>query len=414
VKVIAVLAALVFALASASAASAARVFVVDSPQELRETLERVQARAWPAVVVLRPGRYPQIVLRRARRVTLRGPGASTRSLRILDSSRIRVQRLAVRSGSGRSQVTVVRSSRVWLERVTVAGNARASSQLRFVRGGPITVRRSVFSQCGDGVACLTLGRAGGVTVRDTVFEDCEGCDFIRGRVGVGLKIRDNTFGNAVTGRCWRLYRDLARCNHQDIVQVQRGRKIVIERNRFGVQELGAAQIYLAAGPIDDVVVRNNVFQASAPLRPGWIDPVGIMLGNRSERYGPPTRVVIAHNTILSGAYHEGRGSDSSIVLSPLYADVPLELQPIIVNNLLASARSSDWLCGRTQTMASNVIADGTACSDDDDVGDPLVDPFWGRPDPSSPLVDAALPGWAVDDVDRAPRAGPPDIGAYEL
>lgn len=366
------------------------------------------------MIVLRPGRYPRIAIGPgARGITLRGPGASTRFLRISRSSRIRVVGVAVSSRvEPESRLDIVRSRRVRIDRVAVTGRARSPARLRLRDAGEVKITQSAFARCGDHYACILLGRSSGVRIARNTFDDCAGCDFVRGRVRTGLAIRDNLFGSAVTGDCWARLADPSRCNHQDLIQIQAGRDIVVERNRLGVQENGAAQLYLT-GPLARVIVRNNVFQAASALRPEWISPVGIAVGNSVEQVGPPTGVVIAHNTILSGAPHQ-RGSDSSISLSPLYAELPVALQPIVVNNVLASVRTADWLCGRTQLMSHNVIADGTACSAADVVGDPVADAVWGVPGPASPLVDAGAPGWATYDVDRALRDASPDVGAYEV
>jgi hypothetical protein len=272
----------------------------------------------------------------------------------------------------------------------------------------VTIRESRFARCGEEDTCILLGRSSNVRLLGNTFGNCHNCDCVRGRLGgPGLLVRGNDFGNIVRAHC----PPGVACNHQDHMQLQGGSDVVIARNRFGIYEHGAAQIYLS-GPLDGVTVRNNVFRRSDPARPGFIAPVGITVGNLVEHRHPPYRVVIAHNTILSGAEHM-RGSRSSIALTPLYARVPRRLRPIVVNNVLALLERPRWVCEPARSSISNIVKEGQGCSATDLVADPLLGPVWGEPTALSLTVDRGAPGWAFDDLNGVRRDTHPDVGAYE-
>ena len=400
----------VLALAGGESALGARV-VVDTPRELDAAVERFERTG--GVIVLRPGVYPRIVIgpRSARRLTLLASGASSRRLEIVRSRDVSVVGLTIRSPAGRGALaTVVRSARVVLDRVVVRGSALAPARLTLNESTDVRIRRSQFRRCKEYAPCIHLGRSSGVRITGSTFEECYGCDFVRGTVGTGLVIHDNVFGNALVGECRP---EVGReCNHQDLIQIGGGENVLVSRNRFGIYETGAAQLYLK-GPLRNVVVRNNVFRGTDPIRPGHVAPVGITVGNVNEPVHPPLGVVIAHNTILSGAPH-GRGSFSSIALTPAYAARPPEDRPIVVNNVLAVVQTPEWLCDQAAAMITNVVVEGEGCSETDLVVDPALDPEWGIPGPHSPTIDRGTPGWAINDVNGALRDALPDIGAYEL
>lgn len=398
------------ALVAGGETARAATAVVKTSSQLRAAIERFERTG--GIVVLRPGHYPRIDVgpRSTRTLTLVAHGASARLLRIGRSRDVRVVGLTVESASSLASAVIVNySKRVVVDRMTVRGTARAPGRLSLTGSSDVVIRRSRFSGCKPGAPCIHLGRANRIDILNSTFADCQECDFIRGGVGAGLLIRDNRFGNALSGSC-RLVPGQS-CNHQDQIQLVAGQDVVISRNRFGINEFGAAQLYLS-GPMQNVLVRNNVFRGSHPARPGYVAPVGITVGNRIEPVHPPLGVVIAHNTILSGSPHT-RGSDSSIALSPLYAAHPPDDRPILVNNVLAAVRTPEWVCDQAGASLHNVIREGEACSETDLLADPLLDPVWGVPGPDSPTIDRGQPGWAVGDVNRVRRDPLPDVGAYE-
>ena len=318
--------------------------------------------------------------------------------------------LTIRSPAGRGALaTVVRSARVVLDRVAVRGSVLAPVRLTLNESTDVRILRSRFRRCKEYAPCIHLGRSSRVRITGSTFEECYGCDFIRGAVGTGLVIHDNVFGNALVGEC--SLEAGRECNHQDLIQIGGGENILVSRNRFGIYEIGAAQLYLK-GPLRNVVVRNNVFRGTDPVRPGHVAPVGITVGNVTEPVHPPLGVVIAHNTILSGALH-GRGSFSSIALTPAYAALPQEDRPIVVNNVLAVVQTPEWLCDQAAATINNIVREGTACSETDLLLDPLLDLVSGTPGLDSPTIDRGASGWATVDVDGNRRDALPDIGAYE-
>ena len=383
--------------------------VVDDERELRAAVQRLAQTG--GTIVLRPGRYREVAVgpRSARRLTLLATGAFARYLRISGSRNVTVVGLSVGSGtSPESEVEVAQSAHVVLERIVVRGTKRSRARVRLPGSTNVVIRQSPFRRCGEMEGpCILLAGARRVLIAGNTFGHCRNCDCVRGRLRDGLTIRDNDFGRVVRVHC----PPGAECNHQDHIQLHNGRDILIERNRFGIYENGAAQIYLS-GPIDGATVRNNVFRASDPARPGYVAPVGITVGNLTEFKHPPFRVVLAHNTILSGARHP-RGSESSIALTPAYARFAPRLRPVVVNNVLALLETPEWVCEPARSMIHNIVKEGQTCSATDLLGDPLLGPAWGEPQAGSLTIDRGSPGWAVDDVNRVRRDDLPDIGAYE-
>ena len=203
---------------------------------------------------------------------------------------------------------------------------------------------------------------------------------------------------------------------EDLVQLVDGGDVVIDGNRFGVHEFGAAQVYLT-GTIRRVAITNNVFFPTDPLAPGRTAETAIWVGNKRAT-NVPLDVVIEHNTILTGSVRQGgpknRGTANSILLSPAYADMPAEHRPLVANNVLALTGTPTRLCDQVRTSVGNVVIAGTPCSASDVLGDPALDAL-GRPAASSLLViDRADPLYATPvDIDGTPRGEMPDIGAFE-
>jgi hypothetical protein len=401
--------AVLAAFVSVDAAPAAGV-VVDGQRQLEAAVQRLSSTG--GTIRLRPGRYWEVSIgpRSSRPLRVLADGVSTRYLRLLGTRNVTIVGLRVGSGVGPASEVVVASSRsVALERVAVVGTGRSRIRVRLLSSSGVTIRNGRFRRCGEEDTCILLGQSRGVRLVGNTFGACHNCDCVRGRLGgPGLIIRDNNFSNVVRAHC----APGVLCNHQDHIQLQRGSDVLIERNRFGIYEHGAAQIYLS-GPLNRVTVRNNVFRGSDPARPGYVAPVGITVGNLTEHQHPPHRVVIAHNTILSGAEHK-RGSRSSIALTPLYSRVPPALRPVVVNNVLALLATPRWVCTPARASINNIVKEGQTCSSTDLLADPLIGPVWGEPTAASLTIDRGAPGWAVYDVNRVRRDALPDVGAYEL
>ena len=73
-----------------------------------------------------------------------------------------------------------------------------------------------------------------------------------------MLIRGNRFDRALRGPCGR---NPAVCNHQDLIELQGGRRLLVERNHFGLYQLpGGGQLYL----LEDV---RNVVVATTSSSP---------------------------------------------------------------------------------------------------------------------------------------------------
>jgi hypothetical protein len=220
------------------------------------------------------------------------------------------------------------------------------------------------------------------------FHDLIESDAIRGG-GSKIVIADNTFDRAVPGE--------AHANHNDFIQITGGRSWLIARNRFGVREFGAAQIFVNAGResekdavIDDIRIDSNLFTGDMAF--------AIHIGEDTNR------VSIVNNTILSG--------DTAGIRLPDSIPRRSYRRPLVANNVIAVTR--EQLCEAAVTVA-NVFLDGIPCSPTDRVAQLTFDDS-GRPTSSADLlVNAADPGLApARDLLGRLREGPPDIGAVEL
>ncbi len=414
---IATLAAAALAAGALAAAPAEAKVVVKNERQFQQAVKRLQG---GGTIVLRAGRYRLLRVgpRSSRLLVVRAKkGASVRQILLRDTRNVRIENVILSPDGRGASIKVERSRKVELRGVHVRGTTVRRARVLRPGSTGVTIRASRFRRCGDGAACVLLGRSANVQVLDSRFEDCLGCDFIRGPVSDGLVLRGNRFLRSLVGPCGS---DPAVCNHNDLVQLQGGSNIVVERNVFGVyQPPGAGQLYLA-GPIKGIVVRDNLFRGSDPALPGLpVPPNGIVLGNRRDTGNPhdvlPTGVTIAHNTILSGR-PRGFGTHpdlaNSLAVSPRYALLPEAERPVVVNNVLALTGSSEHLCGAART-AANVTIGGTVCSDEDAGGDPVLTSA-GIPGIASVLViDRGVPGFSTVDQLGRPRDPAPDIGAYE-
>ena len=115
------------------------------------------------------------------------------------------------------------------------------------------------------------------------FHDCRGCDFVHGRFGSNLTIRGNRFDRALPCRM-----DAYRCGHNDLVQLFSGRRLRVERNRFGVYRQGGAQLYLT-NDVDHATIVNNLFVGTDPRVPGYRARMGVIVGSATSKRLPTTR-----------------------------------------------------------------------------------------------------------------------------
>jgi hypothetical protein len=223
-----------------------------------------------------------------------------------------------------------------------------------------------------------------------------------------MLIRKNRFDRALRGPCGR---NPAVCNHQDLIELQGGRRLQVERNHFGLYQLpGGGQLYLLED-VRHVVIRNNVFLPRDPRVPGVESHVGINLGGKRK---VPRNVLITHNTVLSGKRRPAKGVNGSVRFVERFVRVPHGERPILANNVIRLARNPRQLCDWARWSVSNVILNGAGCSASDVVGDPRLDRR-GRPTSGSTLtIDGADGRWpTLYDFRGTRRDARPDIGAYE-
>lgn len=374
-------------------------------------------------IVLRRGLYADLTIgpRGPGRLELRAAaGVQVERLLLRRTRNVHLTGLRVAPAGGHARVYVWGSHGVSFDRLVVAGTSVRRASVSVVRSARVRFREGAFSRCGEGKPpdagyCVRLVDTSGVAIVASRFRDCFGCDFVHGLRAAGLTIRGSTFRRARVGRCGR---SVARCPHQDLVQLAWGRDVLIDGNRFGVFERpGAAQLYLTGG-IRGVRVTNNLFLASDPRLPGVRPPTGIWAGNRVA-VDVPRRVVIENNTILSGSprvlRHDAGATTTSILLSPLYGtQVPLNERPVVANNVLAFVDRGLYKCVQVRISVRNVVANGPRCSASDQVGDPVLDSR-GRPTAGSTLViDRAHRAYATQrDIEGSLRGARPDVGAYE-
>lgn len=339
-------------------------------------------------------------------------GARVQTLEILGSQSVTVRGLVVRPLGGNAGVLAERSRHIVFRGDTFTAkhtHFKVGLRLDFSRG--VLIRNSDFSHCGDRTpkwsTCLLPRWAARVRVVHNWFHDCRGCDFIGGRAGPNVVIRENRFDRALA-----CHTGWVKCAHQDLIELFRADGLLITRNVFGVSQGGGAQVNLATAD-DDVRIVNNVFFRDDPSAPGVVARVGILAGTRADSR-IPLRLEIVNNTIVSGA-PKGHHAASSIVLSPHYSNVLRRNRPLIANNVISSLMAPELVCGRDRDSIQNVVAAGTGCSQTDVVGDPMLGAD-GRPTAASTLlIDLADPALAPPvDLDGAARVGPPDIGAFEF
>jgi hypothetical protein len=205
--------------------------------------------------------------------------------------------------------------------------------------------------------------------------------------------------------------DAYRCGHNDLVQLFSGRRLRVERNRFGVYRAGGAQLYLT-NDVDHATVVNNVFVGTDPRLPGYQARMGIVVGSAASKRLPHFAKIV-NNTILTGARRRD-GYAGSIRMSSRYGSVLRRKRPIVANNVIALLEKRKHVCSAARVFARNVIIRGVPCSATDRVGPAGLDGR-GRPRRSSSTVDAAFRLYAPpDDLSGRERRGAPDIGAVEF
>ena len=403
--------------ATAAEASAARhhprTLVVASDHAFLRA-ERALARTG-GTIVLQPRLYHRLTISARSRRPLRivgTRGARVEEVYLYGTQRVSFGRITLGPIRGNALLELHKSRDVDLhDLVVTAHGGRRSASILVADSRHVTIRDSDFSHCGDWsrafVNCVTLWRwSHAVLIERNRFHDCRGCDFVHGRFGTDLTIRDNTFDRSLPCRI-KPYR----CGHQDLVQLFAGRRLTVAGNRFGVYRDGGAQLYLT-GSVDYATIVNNVFLATDPRVPGYRARMGIVVGsNRSKRLPEYARVV--NNTILSGARRKD-GYAGSIRMSTRYGAVPHWKRPIVANNVLALLETPGRVCAGSQRFLDNVVVRGRSCSPEDLVGPADLDGR-GRPRIGSPVIDGANRHFApVRDTTGRRRGARPDIGAFEF
>ena len=362
----------------------------------------------PLRIVGRPGvRIERVVFDRTKRVSLARVRISPRTqhaiVELLDSKHVALHDLVVTAeGTELSATVAVHGSRY------------------------VKIRRSTFTHCGDRSRTTAIGRGWSsgysfclalfrrsrhVTVEDNWFHDCYGCDFIHGRFGSHLTIRRNRFERALPCRFRLLGR--ARCGHQDLVQLFAGKLLRVERNHFGVYKYGGAQLSLT-GPVDNVLIANNVFVGTDPRVPGYQARMALIIGAKgSDRL--PRFVEVVNNSILTGFKRiDGYAGSLRMSRAYRYGGYSRRERPLLVNNVIGLLRTWGRVCFGARGSISNVVVRGHGCSRSDEMGRVYLDRR-GRPTARSQLlIDSANPSHAPShDMTGRPRGRAPDIGAYE-
>jgi hypothetical protein len=362
-------------------------------------------------------RYDDLVVgpRGSEPLTIRASaGASLGLVHVIRTRAVKFVGLRMTPRSGDAGFRIEDSRGIWIERALITGvRTQRTANVELQDSRDVTIRASRFSYCGPVGPCVLTGRSSGLKILESHFHDCLGCDFIRGNLGENTLIRSNRFERSLIGRCGRD----PDCGHQDLIEFHVGRGLVIERNHFGVYQLpGGGQVSLF-GPVHDVVIRNNVFLRTDPRAPGVVAHIGINLGGWA--LDVPRRVVITHNTILSGrrdprTWHDWHEFATSVRFKENLSYIPKKQRPVLANNVMHLAATPRVLCRSARISASNVMRKGVGCSATDLVGDPRLDRR-GRPTAgSSLLIDRASRPWTTrHDVRGMRRDASPDIGAYE-
>jgi Right handed beta helix region len=415
----AVLAVVLLAAAPAAEPAASKTIRVRNDKQLRAAVHRLAGSG--GTIRLQPNFYGQLIV----------PPRSTRPLRIVGSPGVRVERVifdrtknVFLSGvtiTPRTQHAIVElldSKHIELQGLVVTAQGTPySASVAIHRSRYVAIRRSRFTHCGDrsteSTFCLMLfRRSAHVIVEDNWFHDCYGCDFIHGRFGSNLTIRRNRFERALP--CSFRVLGRVRCRHQDLIELFAGRRLRVEGNHFGVYKYGGAQLYLT-GPVDHVLIANNLFVGTDPRLPGYRARMALIIGARgSDRL--PRFVEVVNNTILTGFKRiDGYAGSLRISRAYRYGGYSRRERPLIVNNVIGLLRTWGRVCFGARGSISNVIVrGGHRCSQSDDVGRVYLDQRSRPTARSLLLIDKGNPSHAPSyDMTGRRRGGTPDIGAYE-
>jgi hypothetical protein len=358
------------------------------------------------VILLAPGTYPELTIEARVGITIGGTrDARVDGMRVLGADGIVITGITLTpSGDEHAEILVGEGSRdITIENVLVDGlDEQAGANIaadETVSG--LTIRDSEITNCGRGNRCIAMSGTQDVLVVGNEFHDCISCDFIRG--GSGMTIRRNTFDRAVRGTCEE---EGAACPHNDHVQILGGGPWLIQNNRFGDREGGAATIYVSPGrdnegnPVRDLRIVSNLFV-------GVAGRYGIEITGGDQIAGRLIRnVSIINNTILSGRV-------ASLTIGEGWSSLPLADRPLVANNIFGRVRNNS-ICSRAR-LAANVGELGHTRCPGLVKADPMLGADGAPTSTSSVLVNKA-------DLRYAPRRdhfglwrnGPPDIGAIEL
>jgi parallel beta helix pectate lyase-like protein len=411
-RVVLLLVALALAGSSAAAAKP-RTITVGNAKGFAHAAAKLRRSG--GTIVLRPGAYAALTLGPRSRNTLRVVGAGgvrVGQFVLARTQHVEIGNLRIGPVTGDAMLELDGASYVDLHDLTVDAEGtpyQASIFIPFAHG--VTIRHSTFTHCGDHspdfANCILLNRgANSVAIENNSFHDCHGCDFVHGRFGHWLTIRENRFDRALPCHHLTSYR----CRHNDLVQLFAGEWLRVERNHFGVYRAGGAQLYLT-DDVDHATIVNNVFVGTDPKLPGYRARVAIVLGAKGSKRLPYYAKVI-NNTILTG-YRRRDGYLGSIRMSSNYGSVRLWKRPIVANNVIALLGSHWPVCATAQQFLANVVITGINCQQDGYVGDPGLDAA-GRPTAESIVVGAANRDLAppIDFTGRR-RGADPDVGAYQ-
>jgi Right handed beta helix region len=414
----AVLALVVFAGAPAAEPAASKTIRVRNDKQLQAAVRRLASSG--GTIRLRPNVYRHVIIapRSARPLRIIGrPGVRIEHVVFDRTKNVSLVGVTIAPGTQHALVEILDSKHIELRDLFVTAQETAYfASVEVHRSRYVTIRKSTFTHCGDRSAdfanCLMVfRRTSHVTVEDNWFHDCYGCDFIHGRFGSNLTIRRNRFERALPCRFRLLGRH--RCGHQDLIELFAGRRLRIEDNHFGVYKYGGAQLYLT-GPVDHVLIMNNVFVGADSRLPGYRSRMALIIGARgSDRL--PRFVEVVNNTILTGIKRiDGYEGSLRISRAYRYGGYSRRQRPLIVNNVIGLLRTYGRVCLGVRGSISNVVVRGHRCSRSDQVGRVYLDRK-GRPTARSwLLIDTANRLHApTRDIGGRRRVRGPDIGAFE-
>ena len=402
------------ALLLAPAAQASRTIAVHDPTGFAHAVAKLAHRG--GTIVLRPGAYGRLVVgpRRGGELRIVGRrGVLVGGLLLARAQNVSVSNLRIGPVRGDAFLELYGARNVSLDHLRVSAAGSHSRAGVFVRAAwHVRIADSEFTHCGDRSPefsnCITLNRgAHAVVVEHNRFHDCHGCDFIHGRFGSWLTVRDNRFDRALPCHGMGRYR----CGHNDLVQLFAGQWLRVERNHFGVYRSGGAQLYLT-DDVDHARVVNNVFVGTDPKLPGYRARMAIVIGaNESRRL--PYDAIVANNTILTG-YRRKDGYVGSIRISSKYGSVRLWKRPVFANNVIGLLGAGSWrVCHASQRFLANIVLQGKNCTPGGYSGPDDLDAA-GRPHWDSNAIGIANRHYApATDFTGARRDSRPDAGAYE-